>query len=127
MPSALLGDDVGVFAGSAGFAVGSERQQVVVLAVIRAATLPEADVVVSGIVGAAGLHGTWAAVEAGKRVAVANKETLVVAGPLVMNLAKKTGAEISALRSLRPGGGRSLAKTALAPVTSANTAAVNRP
>src|SRR6478736_9532068 len=38
-------------------------------AVIRAATLPEADVVVSGIVGAAGLHGTWAAVEAGKRVA----------------------------------------------------------
>ncbi|QDT56319.1 1-deoxy-D-xylulose 5-phosphate reductoisomerase [Caulifigura coniformis] len=63
-------------------------------AVIRAAALPEADVVVSGIVGAAGLHGTWAAVEAGKRVAVANKETLVVAGPLVMDLAKKTGAEI---------------------------------
>jgi 1-deoxy-D-xylulose-5-phosphate reductoisomerase len=63
-------------------------------AVIRAATFPEADVVISGIVGAAGLHGTWAAVEAGKRVGVANKETLVVAGPLVMELAKKTGAEI---------------------------------
>ena len=34
---------------------------------------------------------------------------------------KKTGAEMSALRSLRPGGGRSLAKTAVAPVTRANT------
>ncbi len=54
----------------------------------------EVDTVVSGIVGAAGLRGTWAAVEAGKRVAIANKETLVVAGPLVMELAKKTGAEL---------------------------------
>ena len=53
---------------------------------------PEVDTVVSGIVGAAGLRGTWAAVEAGKRVAVANKETLVVAGPLVMDLAQRSGA-----------------------------------
>ena len=43
--------------------------------------------VLSAIVGSAGLHGTWAALEAGKPVALANKESLVVAGPLVMRLA----------------------------------------
>ncbi|MBX3443860.1 MAG: 1-deoxy-D-xylulose-5-phosphate reductoisomerase [Planctomyces sp.] len=63
-------------------------------AVVEAASLPEAEVVVSGIVGAAGLRGAWAALEAGKRLAVANKETLVVAGPLVMELARRTGAEL---------------------------------
>jgi 1-deoxy-D-xylulose-5-phosphate reductoisomerase len=52
------------------------------------------DVVVSAIVGAAGLHGTWAALEAGKTVAVANKETLVMAGPLVMDLAARRGARL---------------------------------
>lgn len=52
------------------------------------------DTVVCGIVGAAGLRSAWAAVEAGKRVALANKETLVVAGHLVMDLARRTGAEI---------------------------------
>src|SRR5205823_8259506 len=51
----------------------------------------EVDVVVSAIVGAAGLAGTWAALEAGKSVALANKETLVVAGPLVMELAQRRG------------------------------------
>ena len=49
---------------------------------------PETDRVLTAIVGAAGLHGTWAALEAGKTVALANKETLVVAGPLVMELAQ---------------------------------------
>src|SRR5688500_17463840 len=44
---------------------------------------PEADVVVSAVVGSAGLMGTWAALEKGKTVAFANKETLVMAGPLV--------------------------------------------
>ena len=63
-------------------------------AVERIAADPETDIVVSGIVGAAGLRGTWAAVEAGKTVAVANKETLVVAGPLVMDLARRRGATI---------------------------------
>jgi 1-deoxy-D-xylulose-5-phosphate reductoisomerase len=58
------------------------------------ATDPEVDVVVSAIVGSAGLHGTWAAVQAGKTVAVANKETLVMAGPLVMALAGERGARI---------------------------------
>jgi 1-deoxy-D-xylulose-5-phosphate reductoisomerase len=54
----------------------------------------EVDVVVVAIVGSAGLAGTWAAVEAGKVVALANKETLVVAGPLVMDLAKRSGSTI---------------------------------
>jgi 1-deoxy-D-xylulose-5-phosphate reductoisomerase len=52
------------------------------------------DRVVSSIVGAAGLRSTWAAVAAGKTVALANKETLVMAGPLVMRLAQRTGARI---------------------------------
>jgi 1-deoxy-D-xylulose-5-phosphate reductoisomerase len=60
-------------------------------AVARLASDPEVDVVVSSIVGAAGLAGTWAALEAGKRVCLANKETLVVAGPLVMDLARRRG------------------------------------
>lgn len=54
----------------------------------------ETDRVLTAIVGAAGLRGTWAAVEAGKTVALANKETLVVAGPLVTELARKTGAAL---------------------------------
>ena len=49
-------------------------------------THADTDIVVSAIVGAAGLAPTWAALEAGKTVALANKETLVVAGPLVMRL-----------------------------------------
>ncbi len=52
------------------------------------------DIVVSAIVGAAGLTGTWLALEAGKTVAVANKETLVMAGPLVMELASSRNARI---------------------------------
>jgi 1-deoxy-D-xylulose-5-phosphate reductoisomerase len=55
---------------------------------------PSLDRVVSAIVGAAGLRSTWAAVEAGKTVALANKETLVMAGPLVMRRAAETGARI---------------------------------
>jgi 1-deoxy-D-xylulose-5-phosphate reductoisomerase len=55
---------------------------------------PDVDVVVTAIVGAAGLTGTWAALEAGKTVAVANKETLVMAGPLVMDLAKRRGGRV---------------------------------
>ena len=63
-------------------------------AVSELARSSDVDVVISGIVGAAGLHGTWAAIEAGKTVGLANKETLVVAGPLVMQLAARTGATI---------------------------------
>ncbi len=52
------------------------------------------DVVVSAIVGAAGLEPTWAAVDAGKRVALANKESLVVAGAVITQRAAETGATI---------------------------------
>ena len=55
---------------------------------------PEVDVVVSAIVGSAGLRGTWAALEAGKTVALANKETLVMAGPLVTDLARRRRAAL---------------------------------
>jgi 1-deoxy-D-xylulose-5-phosphate reductoisomerase len=55
---------------------------------------PDVDIVVSAVVGAAGLEGTWAALEAGKTVAVANKETLVMAGPLVTELAARRGARL---------------------------------
>jgi 1-deoxy-D-xylulose-5-phosphate reductoisomerase len=55
---------------------------------------PDVDIVVTAIVGAAGLEGTWMALEAGKTVAVANKETLVMAGPLVMELARQHGGAI---------------------------------
>lgn len=54
----------------------------------------QTDRVLSAIVGAAGLQSTWAALEAGKIVALANKETLVVAGPLVMTLARERGGSV---------------------------------
>ncbi|HEX5270191.1 MAG TPA: 1-deoxy-D-xylulose-5-phosphate reductoisomerase [Gemmataceae bacterium] len=62
--------------------------------VARMVADPEVDVVLSAIVGAAGLEGTWAALDAGKTVAVANKETLVMAGPLVMDLAARRNAAV---------------------------------
>ena len=55
---------------------------------------PEVDLVMAGIVGAAGLEPTFSAVEAGKLVAVANKEPLVMAGELFLQTAKKTGAKL---------------------------------
>ncbi|MBW3596588.1 MAG: 1-deoxy-D-xylulose-5-phosphate reductoisomerase [Planctomycetes bacterium] len=57
----------------------------------QVASSAEVDVVLAAIVGSAGLRGTWAALEAGKTVALANKETLVTAGPLVMELARRRG------------------------------------
>src|SRR5439155_139245 len=50
---------------------------------VEAATHPDVKIVVNGIVGAAGLDATLAALRAGKRVALANKETLVIAGDIV--------------------------------------------
>ncbi len=55
---------------------------------------PEIDTVLTAVVGAAGIPATWAAVDSGKRVALANKETLVVAGPLIIARAAETGALI---------------------------------
>lgn len=60
----------------------------------RAATLPETDMLVSAMVGAAGLLPTLAGIRAGKDVALANKETLVIAGELVMELASRSGIRI---------------------------------
>ena len=60
----------------------------------RAASLPESETVVTAVVGMAGLWPTMAAIESGKRVALANKETLVCAGELVMEAARRYGAEI---------------------------------
>lgn len=63
-------------------------------ALVRAVEEDAVDTVVAAIVGSAGLAATWAALERGKRVALANKETLVMAGPLVTELARRTGAEL---------------------------------
>jgi len=61
---------------------------------IRAAELPEADCVITAVVGMVGLKPTLAAIQKGKRIGLANKETLVCAGELVMAEAEKYGAEI---------------------------------
>ncbi len=61
---------------------------------IEVATVDDADLVVSAMVGAAGLIPTLAALEAGKDVALANKESLVTAGSLVTSLAREKGAAL---------------------------------
>ena len=61
---------------------------------IEAATIPKVDTVVTAVVGIVGLRPTIAAIQAGKRIALANKETLVCAGELVMKEAERWGAQI---------------------------------
>ena len=61
---------------------------------ITAATIPEADCIITAVVGMVGLKPTLAAIRAHKRIGLANKETLVCAGQLVMAEAKKYNAEI---------------------------------
>src|SRR5436305_13127673 len=61
---------------------------------VEAATRPDVEIVVNAIVGAAGLEATLAALQAGKRVALANKETVVRAGELVTRTAREGGGEI---------------------------------
>jgi len=61
---------------------------------LKAASLEEADTVVTAVMGVIGLRPTLAAIEKGKRIALANKETLVCAGKLVMAAAHRYGAEI---------------------------------
>ncbi len=70
----LQGQDVEIFSGESGS--------------VKVATLPETNMVVAGMVGSAGLVPTLAAIRAGKDLALANKETLVVAGELVLKEAK---------------------------------------
>ena len=61
---------------------------------LEIATLPEADVVLTAVVGMIGIRPTITAIEAGKDIALANKETLVTAGHIIMPLAKKHGVKI---------------------------------
>ena len=61
---------------------------------IAAATIADADCVITAVVGMVGLKPTLAAIRAGKRIGLANKETLVCAGELVMAEAKRYGSEI---------------------------------
>ena len=61
---------------------------------IEAATIPGTDCVITAVVGMVGLKPTLAAIRAGKRIGLANKETLVCAGELVMEEAEKHGVEI---------------------------------
>jgi len=76
--------------------LGGEAPQILhgVEGLVACATHPEVDMVVSAIVGAAGLIPTYAAIEAGKDIALANKETLVAAGPLVMASAARHGVRL---------------------------------
>jgi 1-deoxy-D-xylulose-5-phosphate reductoisomerase len=80
-------------------------------ALIAAATHPDVDIVVNAVVGAAGLAATLAALDAGKRLALANKESLVAGGPLVLDALRRGGGELipvdsehSAILQCLPGG-----------------------
>ena len=64
------------------------------LDIVRAATAPEADTIISAIVGVAGLEATYEAVRLGKRIGLANKEVLVSGGKLVMDAVREFGAEL---------------------------------
>jgi 1-deoxy-D-xylulose-5-phosphate reductoisomerase len=58
---------------------------------VKVATIAESDIVISSIMGAAGLIPTFSAIKAGKDIALANKETMVMAGPIVVEEVKKRG------------------------------------
>jgi len=80
-----LGTSTHVFSGNEGL--------------LKLATLPEADIVLIAIVGTAGLQPALAAIRAGKDIAVASKEILVMAGEIVMNEARKYGVKVLAVDS----------------------------
>jgi 1-deoxy-D-xylulose-5-phosphate reductoisomerase len=73
--------------GAPGFRAGRD-------ALIEAATHPDVDIVINAVVGAAGLEATLAALHAGKRLALANKESLVAGGPLVLEALARNGGEL---------------------------------
>jgi 1-deoxy-D-xylulose-5-phosphate reductoisomerase len=82
---ATLGTSCDVFSGNEGL--------------LKLATLPAADIVLIAIVGTAGLQPALAAIRAGKDIAVASKEILVMAGEIVMNEARKYGVRVLAVDS----------------------------
>lgn len=63
-------------------------------ALLEAATHPDVEIVINAVVGAAGLEASLAALRVGKRLALANKESLVVGGPLVMEALRRGGGEL---------------------------------
>ena len=77
----------GAAGGREGWVEGAEG-------LITAATHPDVDIVLNAVVGAAGLEATLAALEAGKRLALANKESLVAGGPLVLVALRRGGGEL---------------------------------
>jgi 1-deoxy-D-xylulose-5-phosphate reductoisomerase len=81
----VLGTGCEVFSGNEGL--------------LKLATLPAADIVLIAIVGTAGLQPALAAIRAGKDIAVASKEILVMAGEIVMNEARKYGVRVLAVDS----------------------------
>jgi len=81
------------FTGLAGGAAGTEWP-CGPECLVRAATHPEVDIVLNAVVGFAGLDATLAALRAGKRVALANKESLVTGGELVLQAAREGGGEL---------------------------------
>jgi len=83
--AALLGSRTKVRCGAAGL--------------LELATLPEADIVLIAIVGTAGLQPALAAIRAGKDIAIASKEILVMAGETVMDEARKYGVRVLAVDS----------------------------
>ncbi|HUT89622.1 MAG TPA: 1-deoxy-D-xylulose-5-phosphate reductoisomerase [Thermoguttaceae bacterium] len=94
-PRWIVVTDPGAAAAHDFSAMGSETEVLVGSeAVSRVVAEAQVDVVLSAVVGRAGLEGTWAALEAGKTVALANKESLVMAGPLVTRLARQNQARI---------------------------------
>jgi 1-deoxy-D-xylulose-5-phosphate reductoisomerase len=88
---------------------------------VEAATHPDAGIVINAVVGAAGLPATLAALKQGKRVALANKETLVMAGELVLCAAREGKGEVvpidsehsAVLQCLASAGGRPLRRLIL--------------
>ncbi len=80
-------------------------------AILDLATLEDADIVLNAIVGAAGLRASLAALEAGKTLALANKESLVVAGELLTAVAARHGAEIIPIDSEHNAALQCLART----------------
>ncbi len=81
----MLGSSTEVFSGAEGL--------------LRLATLPDADIVLIAIVGTAGLQPALAAIRAGKDIAIASKEILVMAGEIVMTEARKHGVRVLAVDS----------------------------
>jgi 1-deoxy-D-xylulose-5-phosphate reductoisomerase len=81
----LLGTSTEVYCGAEGL--------------IKLATLPAADIVLIAIVGTAGLQPALAAIRAGKDIAIASKEILVMAGEIVMNEARRQGVRVLAVDS----------------------------